>query len=137
MLTFDEFVKSFPTNSCLINSRTAKAVYEQIICSDEIRILMAELSDQNRPAILACGKKIETFCLEAPDCDMDLMDNMVKSAVGRMISESLKPLGYTKRRQTPLPKQSQCQFFTSGSVFQKTSKGTQKIIKKIVNQNFT
>ncbi|MCI8948531.1 MAG: hypothetical protein HFG49_00640 [Lachnospiraceae bacterium] len=136
MLTFDEFVKSFPTNACVKDSRTAKAIYEQIICSDEIRILMAELSDQNRPAILACGKKIETFYLETQNCDMDLTNHMVKSSVGRMISESLKPLGYTKKRQTPLPKQCECQFFTSGSVFQKTLNGTQRIIKKIVDQNF-
>lgn len=132
MLSFTEFVKSFSTNNCIKNSNTAKEIYNSIICDENIRIAMAELSDANKPAILACGKVIELLC-EKGDSDLDLSDNRVKCTIGRMISTSLKPLGYTKKRQTPLPKNSSCKKFTSGSVFQKTSIGTQKIVKQIIN----
>lgn len=132
MLSFAEFVQSFSTNSCVKKSRTAKKIYDSIICDEQIRITMAELSDANRPAILACGNLIETLCSDKHS-DLDLSDNRIKCTIGRMIATSLEPLGYTKKRQTPLPKNSSCDYFTSGSVFHKTTDGTQKIIKKIIN----
>ena len=133
MLSFDDFISSFSTNSCVKNSNTAKAVYSNIICNSEVRIAMAEYSDANKPAILACGKMIEDYCSNDPSCDMDLNDDTTKRTIGRMIAASLEPLGYTKKRFTPFTKSHNCTKFTSGSVFHKTETGTQKIVKTIVD----
>lgn len=133
MINFDEFISSFSTNSCVKNSQTAKYIYENIVWNPDIRILMAELSDANKPAILACGHKIEDYCSSDPNCDMDLNDPLVKKTVGRMCAAALSPLGYTKKRQTVFPKNNDCTKFTSGSVFQKTESGTQAIVKTIID----
>ena len=133
MLAYDDFISSFSTNSCLKNSNTAKEVYNNIIWDPQVRISMAEHSDANKPAILACGKLIEDYCANDPTCDMDLNDDTVKKTVGRMVAAALAPLGYTKKRFTVFPKSHNCTKFTSGSVFHKTEEGTQKIVKTIIN----
>lgn len=132
MLSFDDFISSFSTNSCVRNSNTARAIYAQIIWDNDIRIVMAELSDANKPAILGCGKLIEDYCENDPNCDLDLDDGLIKRTIGRMIAASLKPLGYTSKRHTPLPVKNPCDKFTSGTVFKKTETGTEKIVKTII-----
>lgn len=133
MLPFNLFISSFPTNSCVKNSITAEAIYTKIIWDPQIRIAMAEYSDANKPAILACGKIIEEYCANDSSCDIDLNNKQIKQTIGRMIAASLAPLGYTKKRFTPFPKSNNCIHFTSGSVFHKTKEGTQKIVKTIVH----
>ncbi|MEE0265494.1 MAG: hypothetical protein UD936_07705 [Acutalibacteraceae bacterium] len=133
MLSFEDFISSFSTNSCLKNSNTAKAIYQDIIWDPQVRISMAEYSDANKPAILACGRMIENYCANDPTCDMDLNDTIVKNTVGRMVAAALAPLGYTKKRFTVFPKSHNCTKFTSGSVFHKTVEGTQKIVKTIID----
>lgn len=131
MLSFTDFLSSFPTNSCISGSHTAIGVYS-IIWQDDIRIKMAELSDANKSAILGCGKLIEDYCQNSPNCDLDLNNDQIKQTIGRMIAAALKPLGYTSKRHTKLPTNNPCKKFTSGTVFKKTETGTEKIVKTIV-----
>lgn len=132
MLSFNDFISSFSTNTCVRNSNTARTIYTHIIWDNNIRIVMAELSEANKSAILGCGKIIEDYCNNDPNCDLDLKDDLIKRTIGRMIAASLKPLGYTSKRHTKLPVKNPCTEFTSGTVFKKTETGTEKIVKVIV-----
>ena len=66
MLTFDQFVNTHPTCRVVENSQSARSIYESIIWSEANRIKMAELSDSDIPALVACSEEIEKFCLELP-----------------------------------------------------------------------
>ena len=132
-LSFDDFIASHATNSCLAHSDTARYIYENIIWNDDIRIAMAEMSDANKPAIMVSGAAIEHHCASVTNCDLDLQDLTIRRTIGRMNSVALEPLGYAKSRFTPLPKNNPCNIFKSGSVFTKSFTGTQEIKKTIVN----
>lgn len=131
-MDFKSFISSFSTNSCVADNAVAEYVYSEIIWNETNRIKMADLSDAKKPALIACASQIEDYCKKNNNA-LDLTNDTVKQTIGRMIAESLAPLGYTKITQTRIPKVLNLEYFVSSSVFEYTGDETQKIVKKIVN----
>ena len=70
-ITFNEFAEDFTTNSVVANSTTAQHIYENIICREDVRIKMTELSNVGIAALSACAIEIEEVCA-APSSDLSL-----------------------------------------------------------------
>ena len=75
--SFDSFVTSFPTNKVIQHSSSAKHIYDEIIWDDDVRIKFVEASENGRPALSACAKQVEDYCLNDPTCDLDLSNDTV------------------------------------------------------------
>lgn len=128
---FNDFINSFSTNKCVANSKTAKHIYENIIWREDIRIKMAELSDAGIPALSACAKEIEAYCSNNRS-DIDITDTTVKQTIGRMVADSLAPLGYIpgKRGRISVPK---LNIFKTAAFYIQSGNATQRVEKKIVD----
>jgi len=120
-MSFEEFVASPSFKEFLAHSKTARYIYENIICTEEMMRKMAEMSDKGKPAILASGPAVEEYYFVHMDaCDMVLTDWQVRQAIGRMNAAALKALGYKPSRKGVRLKKGTCAIFKSGMVFAKT-----------------
>lgn len=118
--SFDDFLDSTPFNSFLADSQTARHIYENIICTEEMQRKLAEMSDKGKPAILASGPAVEEyFRMHKDECDLRLKDDQVRQAIGRMNKEVLEALGYTKVGDHVDLEKGICEHFKSGTVFAK------------------
>ena len=117
-ISFDDFVESTSLNAFLADSKTARYIYENIICTEEMVRKMAEMSDRGKPAIMASGPVVEHYySVHMEACDMDLTERQVRQAVGRMNAAALKALGYKPSRKGVRLKKGICAIFKSGTVF--------------------
>jgi hypothetical protein len=131
MLSFQEFIKTFPTNGIVRNNPAAQYIYENIIWQDDIRIKFADVSNVNIPALSVCVKEIEEYC--ETQNSLDLNSNPVKQTIGRMITVALEPLGYIPVKRTRMPLNAQSQFFSSAQIYKYVGNETQRIERRIVN----
>ena len=119
-MSFENFVASTSLNAFLAHSKTARYIYENIICTEEMMRKMAEMSDKGKPAILASGPAVEEYYFVHMDaCDMVLTERQVRQAIGRMNAAALKALGYKPSRKGVRLKKGICAIFKSGTVFDK------------------
>jgi len=132
MLTFDQFVNTHPTCRVVENSQSARSIYESIIWSEANRIKMAELSDSDIPALVACSEEIEKFCASQINCDINIANDTVKQVVGRMISVALAPLGYHPSKKKRLPQSAATSVFKNATAYTKGGIATERIEKRIV-----
>ncbi|WP_062349892.1 hypothetical protein [Bacillus kwashiorkori] len=132
-MTFESFIKTFPTNSVVANSKTGRFIYESIIWDDKVRIAFVEASNAGLPALSTCAKRIEEYCICTSNNDLDLTNNTVRQTIGRMVNASLSPLGYTSKSKARMPKHLNLHYFTTAMTYHYTGGETQKIIKKIVD----
>lgn len=131
-ISFEEFIGEITTNNCVASSITAREIYDGIICREDVRIKMAELSDADITALTACATEIEEFC-KLPNSDLSLDTKVIRQTIGRMVAASLEPLGYVpyKRGRVNAGKSS---VFTTAKVYKKDRKNAREIIiKKIVD----
>ena len=117
-MSFEEFVASSSFKAPLAHSKTARYIYENIICTEEMMRKMAEMSDKGKPAIMASGPAVEHYySVHMEACDMVLTDGRVRQAIGRMNAAALKALGYKPSRKGVRLKKGICAIFKSGTVF--------------------
>ena len=120
-ISFDDFVESTSLNAVLADSKTARYIYENIICTEEMQDKMIEMSDRDKPAIMASGPAVEAYySLHTEACDLILEEPKVRQAIGRMNAAALKALGYKPSRKGVRLKKGTCAIFKSGMVFAKT-----------------
>ena len=120
-MSFEEFVAVPSFKNFLAHSKTARYIYENIICTEEMMRKMAEMSDKGKPAILASGPVVEHYySVHMEACDMDLTEWQVRQAIGRMNAAALKALGYEPSQKGVHLKKGICAIFKSGTVFAKT-----------------
>ena len=120
-MSFEEFVASSSFKAPLADSKTARYIYENIICTEEMMRKMSEMSDKGKPAIMASGPAVEEYYFVHMDaCDMVLTDWQVRQAIGRMNAAALKALGYEPSQKGVRLKKGICAIFKSGMVFAKT-----------------
>ena len=131
--SFDSFVTSFPTNKVIQHSSTAKHIYDEIIWDDDVRIKFVEASENGRPALSACAKQVEDYCLNDPTCDLDLSNDTVKQTIGRMVKTAMLPFGYTTKNKSRLSLELNLQFFVTAMNYEYTGGETQKVVKQIVD----
>lgn len=117
-MSFEEFVASPSFKEFLADSKTARYIYENIICTEEMVRKMAEMSDRGKPAIMASGPVVEHYySVHMEACDMDLTERQVRQVIGRMNAAALKALGYEPSRKGVRLKKGICAIFKSGTVF--------------------
>ncbi|HUM85631.1 MAG TPA: hypothetical protein PLN48_18020 [Lachnospiraceae bacterium] len=129
-MTFDEFVEDFSANRAVENNLAAKHIYEGIICREDVRIHMVELSDAGITALSACADEIAEFC--AKQQELNLMDDVVKQTIGRMVAASLKPLGYEPEKRGRV-KAAKTGAFTSAKVYIPKGKAEEIVVKRIID----
>lgn len=123
----------FPTNRVIINSKSAKYIYENIIWNDQNRIKFVDLANVEMPSLIACALEIENYCISNPNNDLDLNNNTVKQTIGRMIAVAIESFGYTKVTKDHLSPSFGFSFFKNASTFKYTGGETQRIVKAIVD----
>ena len=117
-ISFDDFVESTSLNAFLADSKTARYIYENIICTEEMQDKMIEMSDRGKPAIMASGPAVEAYySLHTEACDLILEEPKVRQAIGRMNAAALKALGYEPSQKGVRLKKGICAIFKSGTVF--------------------
>ncbi|WP_432664500.1 hypothetical protein R9X47_28725 [Wukongibacter baidiensis] len=131
--SFDDFVASFHVNKVVENSSVARHIYNNIIWNDSVRIKMVELSESGLPALAACVKEIEKYCTSLPSCDLDLCNDTVKQTIGRMVSSSMAPFGYTPKHKRPLSRKLNLIYFVTTKSYVYTGNETQRVVKSIVD----
>ena len=121
--SFDDFLDSTSLNAFLTDSKTARHIYKNIICTEEMQRKLTEMSDKGKPAILASGPAVEEYYFAHTDeCDLILEDPKIRQAIGRMNAVALKALGYTPSPEPPVPlEEGECGIFKYGTVFEKTA----------------
>jgi len=132
-VSFDDFIKSFPSCKVLRDSVSARHIYDEIIWDDNVRIKMVEASDAKSPALSACAKEIEAYCQNTPGNDLDLTNDTVKQTIGRMVAVSIAPFGYTSSSKKRLSRILKLKYFFNATVFSYTGGETQRVVKKIVD----
>ena len=121
-ISFDDFVESTSLNAFLADSKTARYIYENIICTAEMQDKMIEMSDRGKPAILASGPAVEEYySLHAEACDLILKEPKVRQAIGRMNAAALKAKGYIPCKENVPLEEGTCSIFKFGTVFHKTA----------------
>ena len=121
-MSFEEFVASPSFKEFLADSKTARYIYENIICTEEMMRKMAEMSDRGKPAIMASAPVVEHYySVHMEACDLVLTDRRVRQAIGRMNAVALKALGYEPSQKGVRLKKGTCAIFKSGTVFDKTA----------------
>ena len=121
-ISFDDFVESTSLNAVLAHSKTARYIYENIICTEEMQDKMIEMSDRGKPAILASGPAVEEYySMHAEACDLILEESKVRQAIGRMNAAALKAKGYIPCKENVLLEEGTCRIFKFGTVFHKTA----------------
>ena len=119
---FENFVASTSLNAFLAHSKTARYIYENIICTEEMMRKMAEMSDKGKPAILASGPAVEEYYFVHMDaCDLILEEPKVRQAIGRMNAAALKAKGYIPCKENVPLEEGTCSIFKFGTVFHKTA----------------
>ena len=131
MLSFQEFIKTFPTNGIVRDNPAAQYIYENIIWREDIRIKFADVSNVKIPALSVCVKEIEDYC--AKQKSLDLTSNPVKQTIGRMVAAALEPLGYIPVKRTRMPLNANSQFFSSAHIYEYAGNETQRIERHIVD----
>lgn len=126
MLSFDEFLSTFKFSAAISNSKTAKRIYEEIICLEKNRIEMVWLSDHGLAALNAVVAQIEEL-VEQEDSDLDLSLYHSKQTIGRMVSHALFDLGYLPEKQGRVLG-GKSKYFTTAKVYSKTGKPTETIV---------
>ena len=117
-ISFDDFVESTSLNAFLAHSKTARYIYENIICTEEMMRKMAEMSDKGKPAIMASGPAVEHYySVHMEACDMVLTDGRVRQAIGRMNATALKAMGYVPYKENVPLEEGECGVFKYGTVF--------------------
>lgn len=120
-MSFEEFVASSSFKAPLAHSKTARYIYENIICTEEMMRKMAEVSDKGKPAILASGPVVEEYYFVHMDaCDLILEEPKVRQAIGRMNATALKTMGYVPYKENVPLEEGECGVFKYGTVFDKT-----------------
>lgn len=118
--SFDNFIALTNLTSHFADSKTARHIYENIICTEEMQRKLVEMSDKGKPAISASGPAVEEyFRMHKDECDLRLEDNDVRQTIGRMNREVLEALGYTKIKDHVDVEKGICEIFKSGTVFAK------------------
>ena len=121
-ISFDDFVESTSLNAVLAHSKTARYIYENIICTEEMQDKMIEMSDRGKPAILASGPAVEEYySMHAEACDLILEESKVRQAIGRMNAAALKAKGYIPCKENVLLEEGTCRIFKFGTVFHNTA----------------
>ena len=121
-ISFDDFVESTSLNAFLAHSKTARYIYENIICTEEMQDKMIEMSDRGKPAILASGPVVEEYySMHAEACDLILEESKVRQAIGRMNAAALKAKGYIPCKENVPLEEGACRIFKFGTVFHKTA----------------
>lgn len=121
-ISFDDFVESTSLNAFLAHSKTARYIYENIICTEEMQDKMIEMSDRGKPAILASGPAVEEYySMHAEACDLILEESKVRQAIGRMNAAALKAKGYIPCKENVPLEEGTCSIFKFGTVFHKTA----------------
>ena len=121
-ISFDDFVESTSLNAFLADSKTARYIYENIICTEEMQDKMIEMSDRGKPAILASGPAVEAYySLHTEACDLILEEPKVRQAIGRMNAAALKAKGYIPCKENVPLEEGTCGIFKFGTVFHKTA----------------
>lgn len=121
-ISFDDFVESTSLNAFLAHSKTARYIYENIICTEEMQDKMIEMSDRGKPAILASGPAVEEYySMHAEACDLILEESKVRQAIGRMNAAALKAKGYIPCKENVPLEEGTCRIFKFGTVFHKTA----------------
>ena len=114
-ISFDDFVESTSLNAFLADSKTARYIYENIICTEEMQDKMIEMSDRGKPAIMASGPAVEAYySVHAEACDLILEEPKVRQAIGRM-------KGYIPCEENVPLEEGTCSIFKFGTVFHKTA----------------
>ena len=121
-MSFENFVASTSLNAFLAHSKTARYIYENIICTEEMQDKMIEMSDRGKPAILASGPAVEEYySMHAEACDLILEESKVRQAIGRMNAAALKAKGYIPCKENVPLEEGTCRIFKFGTVFHKTA----------------
>jgi len=117
-MSFEEFVASSSFKAPRADSKTARYIYENIICTEEMMRKMAEMSDKGKPAILASGPAVEEYYFVHMDaCDLILEEPKVRQAIGRMNATALKAMGYVPYKENVPLEEGECGVFKYGTVF--------------------
>lgn len=118
MMNFPDFCKSFSTLYALESSKTAQYIYENVIGAPGVRTRMALASEFRVPALSVCAKEIERICEQA-NSDLTL-DRTVKQGIGRMVSESLRELGYVVHiKSSRLPAALHLNYFVNAATYRR------------------
>ena len=121
-MSFEEFVASPSFKDFLADSKTARYIYENIICTEEMQDKMIEMSDRGKPAIMASGPAVEAYySLHTEACDLILEEPKVRQAIGRMNAAALKAKGYIPCEENVPLEEGTCSIFKFGTVFHKTA----------------
>lgn len=133
-MTFDDFISSFSTNSCVKNSKTGEAVFN-LIMSDSIRIKMYDCLIAGITPLTACAEEIESLCSNDPNCDLDLSNNTVRQTIGRMVKASVIPFGYTSvsNSKARIPKSINSKYFNISSKYTYIGNAIQTVEKRIID----
>ena len=117
-MSFENFVASTSLNAFLAHSKTARYIYENIICTEEMQDKMIEMSDRGKPAIMASGPAVEAYySLHTEACDLILEEPKVRQAIGRMNATALKAMGYVPYKENVPLEEGECGVFKYGTVF--------------------
>ena len=130
MLSFEDFVASFPVNAVISGNTEARYIYDQIIWRDDVRIKFADASDVKVAALSVCVGEIEGYCVAH---SFDLKSNTAKQTIGRMVAAAMEPLGYMPAQRTRMPQHTNSQFFSSAHIYEYVGNETQRIERKIVD----
>ena len=118
--SFGDFLDSNPFKAFLADSKTARHIYENILCTNEMQRKLVEMSDKGKPAILASGSAVEDYYFaHKGECDLRLEDDAVRKAIGSMNRAALEPLSYVPTDKRASLKKGICKTFKSGRVFVK------------------
>lgn len=128
--TFEDFLIENSNCSGFTENVDAIEIFE-LLSEDEVIIDMIELSDQGRPALEACIKRVESWYSNQSNNLIDLNDDFTRKAIGRMIKTILLPFGYEVCSRKAISKQCGSNFFTSASCYKKTGIARLKVVKKI------
>lgn len=133
MKTFPVFCSSFSTTYDLEHSNTARYIYDHIISDPGVRARMVLASEFRLPALSVCAKEIERICAQ-PGSDLVLQDK-VKQGIGRMVSESMLGLGYTKdtsKKGCRLSAELGLEYFKNAAVYKRDGKVRPEVLMEIV-----
>lgn len=129
--TFNDFIDQYPNYKQFQNSRVAQHVFNEILSRDENMIAMADISDQQKPALAACILEVENYCEQNDDGLFSLTNNFAKQALGTMVKVILYPLGYETTIQKSMPRSLSTKYVGSAMAYEKRKEPRLRIVKRI------
>ena len=130
--TFKEFIEENKSFSGFENDLVAKYVFDNILSRDENLISMIECNEAGEPALCGCLNEVEKYCGINNSTQFNLLNDLSKQALGRMVRTVLLPFGYESKSQKKIPIKYNAKFVKSAMTYSKTQSASLKIVKTIV-----